>query len=476
MSFVPIDRLSSLDRAFLTIESGPLHMHVGAVAVFDGHGLVASDGALDALAIRDAIGRSLASIPRFRQRVRFFPLLGTVWSPDPSFDLDFHVRHTAIPRPGSIAQLHALAGRLFSQCLDRERPLWEMWLVEGLEGGRFAIVTKAHHAMLDGVAGVTLLASLFALEPHPLAGGPVRAESLRPTETEPSRLDYVRALVRHRLDELPVLRRRVRELATSGRGQVRTAVSGVIEMIEGTLGAVTSMRPTPLNPERIGPHRAFEGVRLPLASLQRARRALGCTLNDVGLAVVTGALRRLFVSRGVVPSEVGPLRALVPVNLRARESGARGGGNRVAMLLAELPVHLEDPRARLSAIARSTAALKGGSHEIEAAELAEELGDLGPESLMGLVFDAALHLLPFHVIVTNVPGPSVPLYLGPSRLESLYPLVPLFARQSVGIALLSYDGGLFVGLNADRGSMPDLGALTRAIEASADEIVALAGA
>jgi WS/DGAT/MGAT family acyltransferase len=465
-----VDRLSSLDRAFLTIESGPLHMHVGAVAIFEGGALVAPDGSLDVSTIKSTIGDSLGSIPRFRERVRFFPLLGTVWSPDPDFDLEFHVRHTAIPRPGRLDQLHALAGRVFSLRLDRERPLWEMWLVEGLEGGRFAIIAKAHHAMLDGVAGMGLLAALFSLEPVSVSrpsAPPARME-------EPSARHYVKALFRRRVEELPVLRKRLVELATTGRSQVRTALEGGFEMAKSALGSFGEARPTPLNPAAIGPHRSFAGVPLELEGLKRARRTLGCTLNDVALAVVAGALRRFLSSRDIDPGEVGELRALVPVNLRARDAGSRGGGNHVAMLIAHLPVDEADPKKRVARIAAHTATLKGQSHEIEAAELVEELGDLGPESLIGLVFDAALHLLPFHVIVTNVPGPPVPLYMGPSRLERLYPLVPLFARQSVGIALVTYDGGLYVGINADRRSVPDLAALVAALEESAREIAALA--
>lgn len=465
-----VDRLSSLDRAFLTVESGPLHMHVGAVAVFDGGGLVGPDGGLDAPTVRDAIAASLATLPRFRERVRFFPLLGTVWSPDPDFDLDFHIRHTAIPRPGRLDQLHSLAGRIFSQRLDRERPLWEMWLVEGLEGGRFAIIAKAHHALLDGVAGIGLLGALFSMEPQILAAAGPPAEPAR----EPSARAYAEALLRRRVEELPLLRKRIVELATTSRGQVKTALGGLTEILRSVMGSFGEARPTPLNPDQIGPHRSFEGVTLPLEDLKRARRALGCTLNDVALAVVTGALRRLLAARGYDAGEIGELRALVPVSLRARESGGREGGNHIAMLIAHLPIAEPEPRRRVEQIAAHTAKLKGESHEIEAAELVEELGDLGPESLMGVVFEAALRLLPFHLVVTNMPGPPVPLFLGPAKLEALYPLVPLFARQSVGVALVSYDGRLFVGLNADRHSMPDLAALVTALHEATREIAALA--
>jgi WS/DGAT/MGAT family acyltransferase len=464
----PIDRLSSLDHAFLAIESGPLHMHVGAVAIFEGGSVLAEDGALDIATLRAAVAASLRSLPRFRERVRRFPLLGEIWASDPDFDLDYHVRHTAVPRPGRVEQLHALAGRVFSQRLDRERPLWELWLVEGLEHRRFAVIAKAHHAMLDGVAGMGLLASLFSLTPDALP--PTGATT--PRVHSSSRRDLA-ALLTARVQDLTALPTRLLELTTTARGQVRDAIAGGVEVVKIALGSLGERRPTPLNPDRIGPHRVFAGVTLSLEDLKRARRALGCTLNDVALAVVTGALRRFLEARAIDPGEVGALRALVPVSLRARGNGP-AAGNRVAMLLAQLPIDEADPRQRIARIAAHTAALKRDSHEVEAAELVEELAELGPRSLMGLLFRVAQHLLPFHVVVTNVPGPTVPLYLGPAKLERLYPLVPLFARQSVGIALLSYDGALHVGLDADRGAVPDLGALASAIEDAAGEVVSLA--
>ncbi|MFO0683908.1 MAG: wax ester/triacylglycerol synthase family O-acyltransferase [Sandaracinus sp.] len=457
-------RLTSLDRAFLDIESGPLHMHVGAVAVFDGRGLVAPDGALDAVTLRQHISASLERIPRFRQRVHAVPLLGTAWLDDPDFRIDYHVRHTSVPRPGTRAQLDALAGRLFSQRLDRERPLWEMWLVEGLEDGRFAIVTKAHHAMLDGVEGIGVLGALFSFSPGELGRDGPR-DRVRP----PHRGALARALFAQRLDELPVLGARLRDLARpEARERVRSALRGAVHMV---VDVTAKTPPTPLNPERIGPHRAFGGRRISLESLKSTRRAAGTTLNDVVLAVVAGALRRHLLRRGT-PIDGLVLRALVPVNLRTRESDSarQRTGNHVSMLVVPLPVGEADPQARLRFVHEHARALKEGSNEVEAGQLVEEIGDLGPEGLVGLVFALALRMLPFHVIVTNVPGPPVPLYLGPSKLEALYPLVPLFARQSVGVALLSYDGGLFVGINADLDRVPDLEALLDDVAASEREL------
>lgn len=466
-----LERLSSLDRAFFDIEEGPLHMHVGAIAVFEGGGLVRSDGGLDAEALRRYLGASLDGVPRFRQRVHFLPMLGTVWVDDPDFRIEYHVRHTAVPRPGTMAQLHALAGQVFSERLDRERPLWEMWLVEGLEGGRFAIITKAHHAMLDGVAGVGVLMALFSLAPGPIDG---RRSTRQEKERPPGRWEIARALLDQRVAELPAIGSRIAGLARpDGRSRVRHALDGTFQMVRDALGRTP---PTPLNPHRIGPHRAFGGQRLDLERLKAIRRASGATLNDVALAVVTGALRRHLLRRGADVRGLS-IRALVPVNLRGRESAGTASrtGNHVAMLVVSLPIGQDDARARLERIREHTSALKQGSHEVEAAQLIEEIGDLGPEGLMGAIFGVALHLLPFHVCITNVPGPPVPLYLGPAKLETLYPLVPLFVRQSLAFAMVSYDGGFYVGVNADADAVPDLDAVLADLAASEDELAASLG-
>lgn len=458
------DRLSSLDKAFLTIESGPLHMHVGVVAVFEGGDLIGPDGGLDYVPLRASIGRSIEAIPRFKEHVRSFPLLGTVWSPDPHFRLDYHVRHTAIPKPGSLAQLQALAGRLFSQRLDRERPLWEMYFVEGLAGGRFAVITKAHHAMLDGVAGMGVLAALFSIAPTPM--GPSHHESA-PMLDEPGTLAQVRSLLEQRVKELPAFGARVRRLlGAEGREQTEGVARGITRILGSALHPSPA---TPLNPETLGPHRSFDGTRLSLERLKEIKRALGGTLNDVALTVVTGALRRHLIRRGTDCAAVGELRALVPVNVRPKDAAA-GTGNHVAMLLAHLPVGEPDVLSRFQKVRAHSEELKRGSHEVEAVALIEELSDLGPDGLIGLIFSTALRFLPFHVVVTNMPGPQLPLYLGPAQLTELYPMVPLFARQSVGMALVSYDGGLFVGVNADADAVPDLKALIEDLSAAESEL------
>lgn len=461
-----LERLSALDRAFLTIESAAHPMHVGAVAIFEGGGLVAPDGALDVAALKRVIAARLPYLPRFRQRVRHVPFLGAVWVRDPRFRLEHHVHHVALPRPGSRAQLDELGGRIFAQRLDRARPLWEMWLVEGLEAGRFAIVIKAHHAMVDGIAAMAMLGALLSF-----GSAPVPPE-LPPDEpvVEPEPREIARALLAQRLERLQALRRRASSLAdATERSRLSATLGGVVELVSGLLRR-DHAAPTALNPRRTGPYRVFSGVRMPLEPLKEVRRAWGGTLNDVALSIAVGALARHLERRGQAPRANDTLRALVPVSLRPKGTTV-SAGNDVAMLLAVLPVGERDVRARHDAVVRTTQHMKASSHEADAVELVENLGEMGPADLLGALFDAALHLRPFEVVVTNVPGPPVDLFFGPARLAELLPLVPLFAGQSLAIAVATYAGSFFVGVNADPDAVPDLAFLLRDVEASAEELV-----
>jgi WS/DGAT/MGAT family acyltransferase len=418
---------------------------------------VRADGALDVEALRGLVARALDATPRLRQQLRAVPLLGSAWSAAPDFSLARHLRLAAIPRPGTAAQLDALAGQLFAQPLDRRHPLWELWAVEGLAGGRFALVAKVHHAMTDGVAGLAVLAALLALGPQPIAAPGREVACAAPTTTELAAM-----LVRHRLVRLPRLGRRLVALGWEERSRLRSAAGGLVHVLRR---ALLRSAPRPLSSRSVGPRRAFAGARWPLAEAHDIRRALGGTINDAVLAIVTGALRRHLRARGEpLP---GTLRALVPVNLRR---GNEAPGNRIAMVLAHLPVGLADPRARHAAVCADTAALKQGSHEVDAVELVEELADLGPTSLVGAVFAAALHLRPFDLVVTNVPGPPVPLFLGPAQLTALTPMVPLFAHQSVGIAVVSYCGELFVGVHTDEDAIPDPSRLAAHLQDAAREL------
>jgi WS/DGAT/MGAT family acyltransferase len=476
------DVLSATDRAFLDVEDDVGPMHVGLVAVLEGAGLVRADGGVDAERVRRLIARGLRGVPRLGQRLVHAPGLGAAWAEVPGFDPATHVRHVSAPRPGTEAQLYELCGHLFESRLDRTRPLWEVWLVEGLAGGRFALVMKAHHAMVDGVGGVGVLASLLRLTPEeddaataPLEAGSAAAAGAAAAGAgaprPPGALEVAGHIVRARV---AALRGAAEALGSAVRapGALLREARDVALGLEETLS--DGLRPasrTALNPDTVGLRRTVWAHRLDLGRVRAVKSAHGVTVNDVVLAVVTGALRRHLAARGEAVDAIGDFRALVPVDLRAR-AGEHGSGNHIALVLARLPIAEPDPRARLRAIHATTAHLKGESHEVEGTSLVERVSDLGGPNLVSATFRIAMHLRAFNVVVTNVPGPPVPLYLGPCRIVSVCPLVPLFSHQGLGVAVLSYDGGLHVGLHADPAAVPDVRALGADLDASFAELAA----
>jgi WS/DGAT/MGAT family acyltransferase len=468
-----LDKLSSTDQAFLDIEGVAMGMHVGATLVFEGGGGGGGVGGLDAGRLTALIAAGINEVPRFRQCVREVTGLGAAWVDDAHFRLDYHVRHTAIPRPGGVEQLMRLSGRVFAQPLDRSRPLWEIWLVEGLEGGKFALIVKAHHAMVDGVAGIGVLASLFRAEPSeqepPQAGWQPRPQ--------PGSLELARSLVAARARGMVELFQQARsslEHRDEALLKARDLASGLLETLREGLAPADA---TALNPAELSPHRVFGGVRLDLARVREVKRMLGGTVNDVALTAVTGGLRRYLARRGDPVDSFHDFRAMVPVNLRPRQGAvAAGMGNHVSLVLARLPIDEPDARRRFERVREVCGHLKEESHEIEGAALIESIGDMGGPNVVSAVFRVAMKLRAFNVVVTNVPGPSFPLYLGTSRLESMWGLVPLFSHQGIGIALLSYHGGLFVGLHGDPEAVADLDAVGQDIQQAFEEMVTLAGA
>jgi len=467
MTYAHYDRLSALDATFLALEDANVHMHVGAVAIFEAKPLATDDGRLDMTRIRRMAGPALSQSRRFRQRLERIPLLDhPVWVDDARFNLDYHLRHTALPAPGDERQLKRLVGRLLSQKLDPHKPLWEMWFVEGLTGDRFAVLTKAHHCMIDGISGVDLMAALIQADPSrrerdAAEGG----ERWLPRPAPGS--------ARLLLDE--VRRRAALALGLLGAGRraasdPRRALEGAIGSIEGAaelLGsglAPASM--TPLN-HPIGPHRRFDWMRMDLAVVKEVKSRLGGTVNDVVLATVSGAMRRFLEARGVAVDGLD-FRAQVPVNIRADSQRGRLG-NRVATLLARLPVHEADPRRRYAAVVETTRRLKDSS-QVRGSELLERLGDWTAKELLAAVVRTTSEQLSFNMTVTNVPGPQFAAYLLGARMVAVYPVVPLFARQGAGIALFSYDGALFWGFNADWDAVPDLHDLVRAVEEEFDTL------
>ncbi|MBK9033359.1 MAG: wax ester/triacylglycerol synthase family O-acyltransferase [Myxococcales bacterium] len=469
MTMGHFERMTAGDATFLAVETPRAHMHVGAVAIFDGAPLTEPDGRLQFERVRDHLLGALAAFPRYRQRVVATPLLGQpVWVDDDHFDVAYHLRHTRLPLPGDERQLKRLAGRILSQRLDRAHPLWELWLVEGLDDGRIAIIAKVHHCLLDGVAGVSLLTALLRGTPDATVAPPTGWAPPRPGPAGPA---LVRAELAHRL---AALGRGARALVTTRDratwDRTRAAALGAAGLLRHGLVPAS---PTPLNARHIGPHRRFDVATLDLGRIKAVKDVLGGTVNDVVLAVVTGALARTLRRHGVAPADVPDFRALVPVNIRPDD--ARGAlGNHVAMLLASLPIDGADPAARYQRVRETTRELKHHAGHTDGAALITRLADATVTGLAGAVFNTAIRLRAFNTVVTNVPGPPFPLWLLGARMQAIYPLVPLFETQGLGVALLSYAGRMFVGLNADWHGLDDLHDLALDLEAELDLLLELA--
>ncbi|MCA9519749.1 MAG: wax ester/triacylglycerol synthase family O-acyltransferase [Myxococcales bacterium] len=460
------ERLSMLDASFLEIESDAAHMHVGAVILFESGPLEREHGGIDYELIKRYVEASIQRVPRYRQRLGHVPMLKhPVWVDDDRFVIDYHVRHAGLPKPGSLRQLKRLAGRIFSQKLDRGRPLWEFWVVEGLEGDRFAVITKVHHCMIDGISGVDLIAALLRTNRDD------RIPAIEPWAPRPlpTPQEILEGEVKHRFDGQLALFdsiRRALDDPTEFVEKAQRVVQGLAETIGvGLLPASHS----PLDTQRLGPNRRFDWCSFPLERVKRLKNDLGGTVNDVVLTTVAGALRRFFERRGSDPREIVDYRALIPVNVRSRTQ--RGTlGNKVSMILCPLPIHIYDPRQRFEFVAAETEKLKASSKNLHANEIAEELGDLTGAGLVARAIQLAIRFKPYNITVTNVPGPPFPLYILGARLQAIYPMVPLFGDQSVGIALFSYDAKLFWGFSADWQLVPDLHELIEDMREAFEEL------
>ena len=459
------DRLTAVDASFIAQEGPSAHMHIGAVMIFDGPAPGYEE-------LADHVRGRLHLVPRFRQKLAFPPVETgrPLWVDDPSFNLEYHVRDTALPAPGSEAQLRALAARIHSQALDRSKPLWEMWLVQGLDGDRFALITKTHHALVDGVAGVDLATVLFDSAPIPSdVAHPDAPWAPRPT---PSRIELAARGVRGLLGLPLEAGARALDAAThptEALHETREALEGLGEVVWAALNRAP---PTPLNVE-IGPHRRLVWVRQELAHFKRVKQVLGGTVNDVVLAVVAGALQKWLRSRGV-RTEGLELRALVPVSIRARDEHHQLG-NRLAAMRAPLPVYVEDPIARLRVVRRAMDGLKESKQAV-GAEVLAGMQALAPPTILAQASRLNFSTRLFNLLVTNVPGPQFPLYVLGRRLEDLFPVAFLPKRHALAVAIMSYDGGMDFGLLGDYDAMPDLEQLGDMFVASLDELLAAAAA
>jgi diacylglycerol O-acyltransferase len=455
------DRLSALDQSFLSFETANAYMHVAITAIFESRSLATADGGIDISRIRRHIAARLRLIPRYRQRLMYTPLVNdALWVDDGRFDLGFHVRHASLPRPGGERQLQRRCAEILERPLDRRRPLWEVWIIEGLTGGRFAMLAKVHHCMVDGIAGVDILAALLGTEPSE-APEPVEPWTPRPQPSERALLaDVVRRRGRASIGLLRGLRDAVR--SPSQTGQVVGARAAALVRLLRHLGQAPS---TPFN-QPIGPHRRIDWLSFELAVIKAIRNQLGGTINDVVLTTVAGAVGKFLARRRVRLD--GAFRTVVPVSVRAPDE--RGvPGNRVSVWLTALPVHERDARRRLDAVRAMTAELKD-SQEAMGAEVVTQAAEWTTANVIKLAAQFINSARRFNLIVTNVPGPPVPFYLLGAPMVAAYPHLPLFENQGLGVALFSYAGTLYWGVGADWNQMPDLGEFMRDIAESFDEL------
>jgi WS/DGAT/MGAT family acyltransferase len=458
-----LDRLTAVDASFLTNESSNSHMHVGAILIFEGPPPKYVD-------LVEHVRTRLNLVPRFRQRLVVPPLEAgrPLWADDVNFNLSYHIRHTALPQPGGEAQLKRLAGRIFSQQLDRSKPLWEMWLAQGLERDRFAILTKTHHAMVDGVSGVDIGTVLFDLERDPQA--PPAEDDWVP-QPEPGTTELVARGVADAVGAPVALAERAVDAIRNPEATARKAVEA-LEGLSEIVSAFADPAPdVPLNLE-IGPHRRYVWARSELATFKRIKDALGGTVNDVVLAVVTGALRSWLDRRGI-RTEGLELRALVPVSIRSEDE--RGDlGNRIALMRGPLPVYVEDPVRRLRVISEEMEGLKRSKQAL-GAEVISRFNDFAPPTLLAQASRINFSTRLFNTIVTNVPGPQVPLYVLGREMEEVFPVAFLPQNHALAVAIMSYNGKVGFGLLADYDSMEDIELLSEGIAGSLAELEQAAG-
>ena len=464
------ERLSALDASFLAVEDEGTHMHVAAVLLFEAGPLRRPDGGLDIECIREWIGARLHLVPRYRQKLARVPLAEQpVWVDDLNFNLQYHVRHTSLPPPADERLLKRLAGRIMSQKLDRGKPLWEVWAVEGLEGDRFALITKAHHCMVDGISGIDLIATL--LRPNPeMKCEPAPRWFPRPA---PSGSQLLADEIRHRLRTPMAFADRAREALRDPLASFESARQTATAIGETIAAGLRPASRTPLNPAYIGPHRRFDWIAFDLNDVKEIKNRLGGTVNDVVLATVAGAIGTYLKQRRVSVQGLD-FRAMIPVNLRPLSDRGRLG-NRLAVLLAELPIGEPDPRRRLQRVIETMARMKQ-SGQVRGSELLEELSDWTAPAVLNQTVRMAARVRAFNLVVTNVPGPDIPLYLCGAPLLEPYPVVPLYSNQALGIALFSYHGALYWGFNSDWDRIPDLHELVDALALHFQELRKTAGA
>jgi len=463
-----MERLSSLDASFLYIESSETPMNIGSVSIF-----TAPDTGFDHETLVKLIKARLAFVPRYRQRVKDIPLgmFRPVWVDDTSFDVSYHVRRSALPKPGSRDQLDELVARLMSRPLDRTRPLWEMYLIEGLSGGRFAIVTKSHEALVDGLAALDISQVIFDSESQVTVGPP---SSWRPT-AEPSGIELISAafteVFTHPTAALELAVSTTGEVVAGTQAVVGSAVGAAQSAINDLISLARFRTRSPLK-VKIGAQRRFVSVDVDLQELREIRKSASAltgqsvNVNDIILTVLTGALRNWLIRRDGMPSGQERFNALVPVSLDSRVEQPTLGGA-VNAYVIELPVAQFEPVDRLLSVVEQMSDLDP-TGEFLGARAIIDIAGFGPASVhaLGARMASTLTRRAYDVTITNVPGPQHALYAAGSEMLSSYPCVPLVPGQALSIGLTSYNGGLYIGLMADRDALEDLDVIATSIRES----------
>lgn len=461
MSHYKYDRLTAQDSSFLIYEEPNVNMHVASVSIYKAGPLKTAQGGIDFERIKTAIGNILHRIPRYRQKIMWIQQGKTAaWVDDHQFNLDYHVRHTSLPKPGNREQLKTLASRVTETQLDRERPLWEIYVIEGLEGGdQFALINKIHHSMIDGTSGVELSQVLMSPDPDYVPEEPpVYFPRPTPSKWELLRDEYER-FVTLPLKAAGDLRKFMND-SKDLYGELKVRVDALKE----TLSQIGRPSENPLNGP-LGPHRIVDWTFMPMQDVKNVRRELNCTVNDLVLATVTGAIRRFFLNRQVRPEDI-TFKVATPVSVRREHEKGKVAGNRVSSWSVRLPIETADPMQQLKQIHHITHALKE-SNQALGVEMMMALAEWTPSLLtLGARAGGASN----NTIVTNVPGPQFPLYLCGAQMMEIFPCVPLLPNMGIGIALMSYHGKLCWGFNADYGRVSDLASFVKYLRQSFESI------
>lgn len=471
------DRLSALDASFLYLEDPTTPMHVGEVAVFR-----RPRSGFDYDHVLSLVDRRLALAPRYRQKVLQVPgrLARPVWTDDEEFDITYHVRRSALPKPGNDEQLHELTARVMARQLDHTRPLWELYLVEGLSGNRVAVITKTHQAMVDGIGAIDIGQVILDVSPTVT---PAETDDLWMPQPAPDPTQLVTDAVVDAVQRPGEIVENVRAAAVDATATVRKVTRAVSGIASALRTAAVPASGGPLN-AATSTQRRFAVARTRLDALRSVREVQGGTVNDVVLAVLSGALRNWLLSRGEAVSSHTTVRAMVPVSIRTGDDAAHreyaetsslpvgSVGNRVSAYLVELPVGESNPTLRLHHVSHAMRAHAESGQSVAADALVRVSG-FAPPTLHALGARVANGISDrlFNVLVTNVPGPQVPLYAAGATMMEMFPVVPLAKNQSLSVGVTSYDGGVYFGLNGDRVAMSDVGVLAAMIEESVDEMI-----